>query len=238
MTYEMRGQFLEACDCSLPCPCWLGEEADEQECAGVLAWQIERGSIDGVDVSGLTVVSVSQHSGNRGIPGQHADMRAALLIDDRSAADQQDALARAFSGQLGGPLGELAEMAGHAPVERASIEFSSDGGHTLLSAADRVEARMTPLVGATKRITSVADTVLANLLASVSEICKTSVLTLKLPALGLTVQTGKRSAMRGRFSYMVGDDGQTGLPMAMASHPQPAAGSEQKRLGGYHDPFV
>jgi hypothetical protein len=62
----MSGRFFEACDCYVPCPCWFDQGPDEDERTGVVAWQIENGEIDGVDVTGLSVVSVSQHDGHRG----------------------------------------------------------------------------------------------------------------------------------------------------------------------------
>jgi hypothetical protein len=32
MAYQMRGQFLEAYDCHVICPCWFEREPDENEC--------------------------------------------------------------------------------------------------------------------------------------------------------------------------------------------------------------
>jgi len=37
---------------------WSKENPDEDECSGVVAWYIEQGSIEEVDVSGPTAVSV------------------------------------------------------------------------------------------------------------------------------------------------------------------------------------
>lgn len=209
MPYTMRGQFLEVCDCSVPCPCWFGGDADEAECTGIIAWQIEQGTIDGVDVAGLTAVSVSQHPGSRGAPGAHPQMRVALLVDDRATDAQAASIAQAFTGQLGGPLGELAEMIHTLPeVERGAIEFRSDGGTTTLSVATHRRARtvatdMTPIIGATGRITTVADSVMANLLG-LGEVGTASGLTIDLPVHGLDRNVDSCSATRGRFSYAVG----------------------------------
>lgn len=208
MAYTMRGQFLEVCDCSVPCPCWFVEDADDAECTGVIAWQIEQGTIDGVDVSGLTAVSVSQHSGSRGTPGEHPQMRIALLIDERATEQQEAALAQVFSGQLGGPLGELAEMTASTPeVARATIEFRSDGGATTLLVGTARRARtvstsMTPIVGVTGRITTIADSAMANLLG-LGEVGRASGLTIDLPVHGLDRSVEECSATRGRFSYAV-----------------------------------
>jgi hypothetical protein len=202
MSYEMRGQFLEACDCSVPCPCWFVEQPDEDECSGVVGWHVEQGTIDGVDVSGLGVASVSRHAGGRGDVGSHAKMRVALLVDERATPQQADVLARAFSGGLGGPLAELAEMTGEMDVERARVEFTSDGARTALTADSAVDTEMTPVVGTTGRITTIADTVMARLLGPLGEVGRTSVLTLELPRHGLELSVQDRSATRGRFAYV------------------------------------
>jgi hypothetical protein len=206
--YTMRGQFLEVCDCSVPCPCWFVEDPDEDECTGVIAWQIEHGAIDGVDVTGLTVVSISQHAGSRGTAGAHPKMRVALIVDENATDEQATLVARAFSGQLGGPLGELAEMTESTPqIDRAMIEFHSSGSRTEISVGTPSRSRilstaMTPIVGATGRITTVADSAMANLLG-LGEVGKASGLTIDLPVHSLDLNVENRSATRGRFSYVV-----------------------------------
>ena len=202
MPYQMRGQFLEACDCAVQCPCWFVKNPDEDECTGIVGWQIEQGTIEGVDVSGLGVASVSHHVGHRGTPGIHAKMRVGLFVDEAATPEQAQALAYAFSGALGGPLGELAEMVGEgSDVERARISFRSDGGGTRLAVGESVVVDMTPIVGATGRITTIADSVMATLLGSVGEVGQSNVLALDLPEKGVTLQVHERSATRGRFAY-------------------------------------
>lgn len=203
MPYELRGEFLEACDCFVACPCWFLRDPDEDECTGVIAWHIDQGTIEGVDVSGLAVASVSQHGGHRGAPGNHAKMRVALLIDERSTSQQARMLELAFSGRLGGPLGELAEMTSrHPDVERARITLQSDGASTRLSIDAGVGVDMRPIVGATGRIITVADSVMANLLGTPGETGQAAVLTLNLPQHGLQLEVRDRSATRGRFVYV------------------------------------
>ena len=48
MAYELRGQFLEASDCNVMCPCWFDQDPDENKCTGMVAWYFEQGEIDGV----------------------------------------------------------------------------------------------------------------------------------------------------------------------------------------------
>lgn len=203
MAYEMRGQFLEACDCSVPCPCWFSEDPEDDECTGVVAWHIVQGEIEGVDVSGLTAVSVSTHGGHREKAAEHSRMRVSLFVDETASEEQERALGKAFSGQLGGPLAELAQMSDKAPgVERAVIEFKSTGAKTELIAGDAVRAEMTPVVGATERTITVADSVLALMLGPLGEVNKTNNFMLDVPRHELSVDLQDVSGTHGRFSYV------------------------------------
>ena len=53
MAYKLEGSLLEVCDCEILCPCWVGEAPDNGTCQSALAYHFERGTIDGIDVSGL-----------------------------------------------------------------------------------------------------------------------------------------------------------------------------------------
>jgi hypothetical protein len=57
-TYELEGQLLEACSCNTPCPCWIGEDPDGGICQSFLAYHFDRGEVQGIDVSGQTLVKI------------------------------------------------------------------------------------------------------------------------------------------------------------------------------------
>ena len=99
MPYHLEGRLLEVCDCRVLCPCWIGEDPDNGTCDSMQAWHIDKGSIDGVDVSGHTVAMVCH------IPGNvlKGNFRAALYVDDTCTDAQKDALLAVYSGQRGGP---------------------------------------------------------------------------------------------------------------------------------------
>jgi hypothetical protein len=199
MGYELRGRFFEACDCSVPCPCWFEQEPDDDECTGLIAWQIERGTINGFDVAGLTVVSLSQHGGHRERP-QHLHM--ALVIDERADDGQFQALSDAFTGQLGGPLGDLARMEEEGPqlIERAPVSYTTDGRATQLRVGPRVLIESELLVGANGRTITINDGVLANLLGPIGESGRARTFELELPATP-KIDATARSTTSGRFGY-------------------------------------
>jgi hypothetical protein len=206
MSYEMRGQFLEACDCQVMCPCWFEQDPDEDECTGISTWYVEQGQINGVDVSDLITVSVSSHGGHR----HGAAAWVALLIDERASQQQEEALVAAFSGKLGGPLGELAEMTHEvSSVQRAHIELTSDGATTRVTAGQAVSAVMSPLTGSTGRVITVADGALATTHGTPTEVGRSSTLQLHLGDPRLDLEIESRSANRGRFTYLHRDQAET-----------------------------
>lgn len=198
-SYRLRGSFYEACDCFTVCPCWMGNNPDGGECTGVFAWEIEQGLIDGVDVTGLLVVSVSHHLGMR----DEAKQRVVIFIDDRASRQQADALAAAFSGRLGGPLQELADILGQlAGVERAPIELRRDGRVTKLLVDHRIRIEGASNQGPSGEPMALNDGRLSKVLGSPAEIGESGRFRLGLKDHGMELDVRGRSTMSGRFSYV------------------------------------
>ena len=64
MAYKLEGSLLEVCNCNILCPCWVGEDPDNGTCDSVMAWHFDKGDINGVDVSGLTLAALVHIPGN------------------------------------------------------------------------------------------------------------------------------------------------------------------------------
>src|SRR3954469_19728655 len=90
--YQFQGTLLEACNCNVLCPCWIGEDPDNGTCDSIIAYHIDRGQVSGVDVSGLTVLEAHHIPGNV-LAG---DWRQVILINDTASHDQVRVLADAF----------------------------------------------------------------------------------------------------------------------------------------------
>jgi hypothetical protein len=143
------------------CPCWVGENPDYKTCDTTIAWGIEKGTIEGVDVSGLTL-AVSAHIPNNIL--EPKSWTAAVFVDDKSSDEQQAVLLKLFTGQLGGAVADLAGLIGEVvAVERVPITFSVQGGNGRLALGDLVEADMAPFVGATGKPTTLAETVFSTI---------------------------------------------------------------------------
>ena len=116
--YQLEGSLLEVCNCETLCPCWIGDDPDNGYCQSVVAYNLSKGTINGIDVSGLTLIGVVH------IPGNilEGNWKQAVLVDDRAS-----------DGALGGPLADLASLVGErVSIERAKIDHSIvDGAGTL-----------------------------------------------------------------------------------------------------------
>ena len=147
MAYEIEGRLLEVCTCNVLCPCWVGEDPDFKTCDTVIAWGIEKGTIEGVDVSGMTMAVSAHIPKNILIP---KSWKAVVFVDDRSTPEQEAAMIRLFTGQLGGAVADLAGLIGEVvAVERAPITFTVEGGKGRLTIGSVVDAEMAPFMGAT-----------------------------------------------------------------------------------------
>jgi hypothetical protein len=161
MAYEIEGRLLEVCTCNVLCPCWVGEDPDNKTCDTVIAWGIEKGSIEGVDVGGLTMAVSAHIPKNILIPGS---WKAVVFVDDRATAEQEGVMLRLFTGQLGGAVADLAGLIGEVvAVERSPITFSVEGGKGRLVIGKLVEAEMAPFMGATGNPTTLAETVFSTI---------------------------------------------------------------------------
>jgi len=142
--YQLEGSLLEVCSCDVLCPCWIGEDPDQGTCDAVVAYHLDKGTINDVDVSGLSLVGVAH------IPGNvlEGNWRQVVYVDDQASDEQADALLDAFSGKLGGPLADLAELVGErVAVERAPIKHEIVDGAGTLTVGDKVQAAMHPYTG-------------------------------------------------------------------------------------------
>src|SRR5437762_4016362 len=157
VAYSLEGTLLEVCTCNILCPCWVGEDPDgDGTCDSVNTYGIQRGTIDGVDVSGRTIAFLVH------IPGNvlKGNWKVALILDDGTTDAQQEAILNAFSGKLGGPLADVAQLVGEiVAVERAPITFEMVEGKGTLKVGAAVDAQMEPYRSATGAITTLNETI-------------------------------------------------------------------------------
>ena len=196
MGYDLRGDLLEVCDCHTLCPCWIGEDPDNGTCQSALAYRIEAGTIDGVDVSGL-VSAIAAF-----IPGNvlQGNFRVVRYTDDRASAEQEAALLRAFRGELGGPLADLANLVGEeVAARRAPITFTVVEGKGTLRLGDAVHAEMEPYRGPTGTPTQLVESIFSTIPGSPAYVAKASRFKLVQPEIGVDLDLAGHNAIQGHF---------------------------------------
>ena len=137
--YQLTGTYLESCNCDTVCPCTtsgLTAPADHERCQVTLAFHIDTGQIDGVDVSGHSVVVFAD------APRVMADggWQVGLYIDAAASDAQSDALGNVFSGAAGGPMAALAALVGEVlGVERVPISYRDDGRRHAVTVGEAID---------------------------------------------------------------------------------------------------
>ncbi len=127
MSWRLSGTYFENCNCNVTCPCAVSGftlPGDQERCIVLLAFHVDSGEIDGVDVSGLSYGVLAD------APGAMAEgnWRVGLLMDAAASPEQAEALAAVASGQRGGPPAAFNPFIGEvAGMESAEIEFVDDG---------------------------------------------------------------------------------------------------------------
>ena len=156
MTYDIEGRLLEVCTCNVLCPCWVGEDPDHGTCDSAFGWRIDSGHIEGVDVSGLTLGLSVHIPKNVLIP---KSWKAAVFVDERASPEQEQAMLKVFTGQLGGAIADLAGLIGEVvSVERAPITFTVNEGKGRLTIGTVTDAELIPFMGATGKPTVLSET--------------------------------------------------------------------------------
>jgi hypothetical protein len=103
MAWDLQGMFYENCSCDAICPCtWsnLAHRATRDDyCRFALAFLVESGEIEGVDVSGRQFVLIGDTPPNMA----DGNWRLGVFVDDGASSEQVDKLGQVLSGALGGP---------------------------------------------------------------------------------------------------------------------------------------
>ena len=186
--YSLTGTLLEVCSCGVLCPCWVGEDPDGGECFSFMSHSFSQGQIDGIDVSGLAIVSVVHIPGNVLTP---KSWKMAIFVSDKASEKQKDAIVRAYTGKLGGPLADLAGLVGEVvSIDSAKIEHNVVEGKGTLRIPGVLEAEMAPYRSGDGTITTLRDSIFSTVPGSPAWVGKASHQKVDLPKLGFVWDRG------------------------------------------------
>jgi hypothetical protein len=197
-TYTLDGSILEACSCAGPCPCWVGDDPDGGRCDAFIGYHIDHGQVQGVDVSGLTLVLVGQIPGNV-LAG---NIRAVYYMDERATPAQSEAILNAFFGKLGGPLADLAQLfSERVAVHNAPIDYRVENGKGTIRVADVLDAEMAPYVDAMGNPTTLHNTIFSTIPGSPAYAAKASHHRVNIPEHGMVWEFNGLNAIQGDFHF-------------------------------------
>jgi hypothetical protein len=198
-TYEIQGSLLEACSCSAPCPCWIGEDPHGGKCDAFVAYRIDKGSIRGVDVGGMAIAIVAH------IPGNilKGNWKIAVYVSDRATPAQKEAILDAWTGKLGGPLADLAKLIGEVKgVHDAPVDFRLEKGKGTLKVGRVIDSEMTPYTDANGNPTTLSNTIFSTIPGSPAYVAKAPHHKVTIPEYGMQWSFQNRNAVQGDFRFV------------------------------------
>jgi len=144
MSWKLEGTYMESCSCDAICPCIVLNTPTKGDCSALVAWKIEKGSDDNIDLSGLNVALLVHSPGKM----HETPWDVAVYLDARAKEDQKESLLKIFGGKAGGHPAALAEMIGNIlGVADADIHFNKEGKNYLVKIANVAEVELEPLEG-------------------------------------------------------------------------------------------
>jgi hypothetical protein len=110
-------------------PCFANGQAGLTGEDAIMAWSIDRGSYEGVDLAGLKVVIVTNASDTLGFGGTlvtYPDpIRSVIIVDEKATSRQREALVQ-FATVNGKHAGEIVKVV-TAPIEMSLDHFAAIG---------------------------------------------------------------------------------------------------------------
>jgi len=129
MSWSIKGDYAEGCNCDLMCPCIFLQAPTKGFCEAMLIWDIKTGNLGDVKLDGLKV-SAWLHAPAVLTEG---GFQLALYVDKNASDAQHDAIVELWSGKHGGHLGVIASLVGEIiGVKKAEIKCSIDSGKKML----------------------------------------------------------------------------------------------------------
>ena len=199
MAYEMEGTLLEVCTCDILCPCWVGEDPDNPTCDSIMAYHIDSGSVNGTDVSGRTLALLVH------IPGNvlKGNWKAAVFVDDGASDEQHQAIIDVWTGKLGGPVADVAQLIGEVvAVERVPISYTIVEGKGAIRIGSVAEAEMAPYIGPSGEATTLNESIFSTIPGSPAWVAKASTYKRQSSQYGLKdIDLSGHNAIQGTFRF-------------------------------------
>ena len=195
-TWNIKGTYIEACNCEAVCPCIFFSPPTDGSCTVVLGWHIDEGLFDGASLGGLNAALLAHSPGHM----KDGNWKVALYVDERADETQNEALMGIFSGQAGGHIANLAPLIGEVLGARpAAISLDTSAGNFSFSVDGLGSAEAQAIEGQGGGAVTVAGHPLAVSPGETAIVARAS--KLELDDYGFTLDLSGKAAMSAPFSY-------------------------------------
>ncbi|HMC53450.1 MAG TPA: DUF1326 domain-containing protein [Acidimicrobiales bacterium] len=199
MAWSLEGRYFENCSCDAICPCtWSGltARATLDRCNFLLVMHIDKGDVEGVDVSNLTFALI----GDTPPVMSDGDWRLGAFVDAAADDRQRQKLSALLGGELGGPLALLEPLVGeNLGLAFEPITFEARDGRRTVRIGDGIDVTVEEFVapggpGAPARLENVFHP--ANTTLTVAPAVSS-----RIDGLGITFKGEGKSGFTAPFSW-------------------------------------
>jgi hypothetical protein len=143
---HIHGEYVEARTADVYTgPCFANAEVGLTGDLAVMGWKIEKGSFQGVNLDGLSVMGVIHASNTLGdVTATAYPVKAVLVIDDRANAEQRLAL-KGFAQKMGGQLLADVVRVEYQPIEFSVADNSVHSRKAIMTAGNMVKLETRPM---------------------------------------------------------------------------------------------
>jgi hypothetical protein len=145
LTWRIKAEEIAGCNCAWGCPCQFNALPTYGQCEGLFVWDIQDGYYGQMRLDGVRYAIISSSPG----PVHEGNGTQQLIIDDRAAPEQRDALLALHSGQRGGAFFEIwASVFPHilAPaIARIAIERDRSRRQATVRVSGLIETQIEPI---------------------------------------------------------------------------------------------
>jgi len=137
---QLRGKYVEARTCDVwTGPCFANADFNLSGKNAVMAWRVDQGRMNDVNLEGLGIVAVIAANNTLGLE-QTGPAKAVLIVDRRANAQQRAALIQLAKQQAGKLLDNVVAVQ-QAEVELTACECKADACYELQAGAAKVKTR-------------------------------------------------------------------------------------------------
>ena len=137
--YLMKGDQVEACECSSVCPCVFANDATFADCRGIMAYHIREGHYGTTDLGGISFALVLLKSG-KNVPKTMGSWEGAIIVGSNATAEQKAGIVDILSTNFGKAFSKV-------DVRSEPIDFKREGNKFEVHVGKIAVIKTTPLQG-------------------------------------------------------------------------------------------